>query len=346
MHQTKELNNHFPTMIKESFGQHTSFNTVNSFESVGKDSLIFIQDIAQFNINNPPAAVITSAEVAAQLKNTYDGFIGCVDNVKLALALIKQHYNDYQAADSEWPDIHPSALIHESAQIGENCRIGPNVIIGANCNIANNVIIRANCVIEHNVRIGTNSIVNSLVNIGYDCEIGSQVILKSGAKIGNEGFGFATNDAGEYVRIPHTGTVVIHDNVSIGSNCCIDRGTYGATIINSGVKIDNLCHVAHNVEIGENTLIISQCGIAGSSKVGKRVIMSGQVGVLDHQDIADDAVLVLRAGVTDGIPHSGVWAGTPAQPFKEFVRARAVGKKVEKIQLELKKLKKELADKT
>ncbi|MCL4155554.1 UNVERIFIED_CONTAM: hypothetical protein GTU68_009214, partial [Idotea baltica] len=236
--------------------------------------------------------------------------------------------------------IHDSAVIHEKTKLGLNCRIGANVTIGANCKIGDNVIIRANAVVEHDVTIGSDSIINSLVNIGYSCVLGKRVILQAGCIIGAEGYGFANDDKGNHHRIPHTGNVVLHDDVQIGSNSCIDRGTYGSTIIKNGVKIDNLCHIAHNVEIGENSLLTAQCCIAGSSVIGKRVIMSGQAGVLDHKTIPDDTVLVLRAGVTENLAHGGMWAGTPAKPFKEFVRDTTVTKKVRRLEDEIKQLKK------
>jgi len=229
---------------------------------------------------------------------------------------------------------------HDSVKLGRHCRIGPNVTIGENCTIGDKVIIRANSVIEHGVSIGNGSIINSLANIGYESQIGERVIVQSSCIIGNEGYGFASDKSGQHHRIPHTGNVVLHDDVHIGSGSCVDRATYGSTVIHRGVKIDNLCHIAHNVEIGENSLITAQCSIAGSSIVGKRVIMSGQTGVLDHKTIADDCVFVLRAGVTEDVKESGMWAGTPAQPFKQYVRDLRLGKKILALEKEIKELKK------
>lgn len=345
MHQTKELVSNFSEFVVTTYGDHTEFNDIVAYQVSIAGALIFIQDVNHFSINNSPAVIVTTEPIAEQLKELYSGFIVCVADTKLAQALIKQHYDDYQAQDDEWPDIDVNAVIHDSVQLGRGCRIGPNVTIGSNCQIGDNVIIRANAVIEHEVLIGANTIINSLANIGYGSEIGERVIVQSGVIIGNEGYGFANDQQGAHHRIPHTGNVILHDDVQVGSNSCIDRATYGSTIINRGVKIDNLCHIAHNVEIGENSLLTASCVIAGSSKIGKRVIMSGQTGVLDHKTIPDDTVLVHRAGVIDDIPNGGMWAGHPAKPFKEFVRGLSSNKKISQLQNEITNLKKLLNEK-
>ncbi|MBX2848630.1 MAG: UDP-3-O-(3-hydroxymyristoyl)glucosamine N-acyltransferase [Acidiferrobacterales bacterium] len=340
MHQTKELVTHFSDLVVGTSGEHTSFEKICSFQASQSNSLIFLQDIDHYDAQTPPAVIVTIQSVADKLQNLFNGFVVNVKDAKLAQALIKQYYDDYQSLDAEWADIHSSAIIHETVQLGDQCIVGPNVVIGANSVIGERVIIRANAVIEHDVKIGPDSIINSLVNIGYSCELGKEVIIQSGCIIGNEGYGFASDENGSHHRIPHTGNVVLHDYVHIGSNSCIDRATYGSTIINKGVKLDNHCHIAHNVEIGENTLLTAHCVIAGSSKIGKRVMMSGQTGVLDHKTIADDTVLVHRAGVIEDIPHGGMWAGLPAKPFKEFVRGLSADKKIRKIESDIKELKK------
>jgi len=343
-HQTQELVNLFADLVLATHGIHTEFIQISPFESALKSSLVFIQEAPQLAASTvKPAVIVTTTKTAQELiNNNHSGFIVCVANVKLAQAFIKQHFDDYQSIDNEWPEIHPSANIHQTSKIGVNCHIGPNVTIGANCKIADHVIIRANSVIEHDVTIGRYSIINSLVNIGYASQIGNNTTIQAGVIIGNEGYGFATDQQGQHHRIPHTGNVIIKDNVHIGSNSCIDRGTYEATIIERGVKIDNLCHIAHNVQIGEDSLITAQCVIAGSSIIGKRVMMSGQTGVLDHKTVPNDTVLVHRAGVSESLPKGGMWAGSPAKPFKEFVRNLAIGKKVKKLELEVKNLKESL----
>ena len=345
MHQTKQLISNFSTLIIGTYGEHTTFGQITAYQGPAPDALIFINDFDQFQVEKSPAVIVTTESIAEQIKQHFAGFIISVKDTKLAQALIKQHYDDYQARDDEWADVHDSAVIHPSAQIGKHCRVGPNVVIGADCKIGDNVIIRANAVIEHDVIIGADSIINSLANIGYGSELGQRVIIQSGCIIANEGYGFASDSDGKYHRIPHTGNVILHDDVHIGSNSCIDRATYGSTVLHQGVKIDNLCQIAHNVEVGENSLFISQCGIAGSNTIGKRVILSGQTGTLDHMNIPDDSILVHRAGVIKDIPHGGVWGGLPLRPFKEHMRRMGVDKKVDKLEKEIKQLKKSLTEK-
>ena len=301
------------------------FSDLSPLESYKESSLIFISDEAQFeNLTEPlPAVIVTTPKIAEQLaqihSNNRNLSVVAVQNVRLALALVKQRYDDYDASDSEWSAIHSSAVIHKSTQLGTGVRVGPNSVIGKGVKIGNSTVIRANCVIEHDAQIGENCVIHSLVNIGYECRLGNHVIIRPGATIGNEGFGFAQDAEHRYQRIPHTGIVEIQDDVQIGANCNIDRGTYGKTVVSRGVKLDSLCHIAHNVFIDEDTVFASQSGVAGSTHIGKRVIGSGQTGVLDHRVVCDDATLLHRCGVTEDITEKGLWAGTPPKPFKEYV---------------------------
>ena len=328
MTNTSTLRKDFSNLLTHSYGDDCEFKGTQSFAAATQDHLIFIQ--AADDLNPHAAAVITTEAVAQEIKDSFKGFIGCVADVRLAQALIKQAYDDYESRDPEWPDVHASAIVHDSAQIGKGVRLGPNVVIGRGVILGDHVIVRSNSVIEFDSVIGTGSIINTGVMVGHGSQIGKNVILKSGAVIGNEGFGFAQTKDKAYVRIPHTGNVVLEDDVFVGCNSCIDRGTYGSTIIRRGVKIDNLCHVAHNVVIDEDCLLIAQSGIAGSSKLGKRVIASGQTGILDHKTIADDAVLVHRAGIIEDIPSGGLWGGLPPKPFREHMRRNNLDTLVDK----------------
>jgi len=316
-----------------------NFDSVDSAGSHTSGSLIFASEEAQLPSADAvaPAVIVTTKSLAEKVVAKQQCVI-VVQDVRLAQAIIKQHYADYDPSDSEWPSIHPSAVVHPSAQLGEGVRIGPNSVIGKDVKIGDASQIRANCVIEHGAQIGQSCIINNLVNVGYECTLGNNVILRPGVIIGNEGFGFAHDEARRYHRIPHTGTVEIHDDVQIGANCNVDRGTYGTTVISRGVKIDALCHIAHNCFIGEDTLFVAQCGVAGSSNVGKRVIASGQTGIIDHMNVADDAVLLHRCGVIEDIPTAGKWAGKPARPFKEYVRGLTLQKQIDRLKKQLQKI--------
>jgi len=340
---SNQLVSEFADLILDTQGAHQEFDHAASPELANDNSLVFLQHIK--DMPEQAAVIITSSAVMAELASEpvkSDLFIIVVADVRLAQAKIKQRYDDYQAGDLEWQEVHSSAVIHKSVELAKGCRIGPKTVIGAGCVIGENVVVRAGAVVEHGTIIGADSIINVNVNIGYNTDIGERVTVQAGAVIGSEGYGFAPDGNNHYHRIPHTGRVVIEDDVHIGANSCIDRGTYGATRIARGVKIDNLVHIAHNVDIGEDTLLTAQTVIAGSSKIGKRVIASGQTGVLDHKTVADGAILVQRCGVSEDIPTAGMWAGTPAKPFKEYVRSLAVTKKVAKLEQQLKALKAQL----
>ncbi|MEO0367594.1 MAG: UDP-3-O-(3-hydroxymyristoyl)glucosamine N-acyltransferase [Pseudomonadota bacterium] len=328
MISTQQLLDDFSHLILQSQGEHTVFARTAAYENASDDALIFIQKADQ--LDALPAAIVTTSAVASEISERFDGFVACVEDVRLSQAYIKQAYDDYASEDAEWSRIHETAVVHESATIPDSCRIGPNVVVGKDVVLGDRVIVRANSVIEFGAQIGAGSIINTCVTIGYHSVLGKNVIIKSGCAIGNEGFGFAQTKEKAYVRIPHTGNVLIEDDVFVGCNCCIDRGTYGSTIIRRGVKIDNLCHIAHNVLLEEDCLLVAQTGIAGSSKFGKRVIASGQTGVLDHKTVADDAILVHRTGVMEDIPTGGMWGGLPPKPFREHMKRMKLDEVVER----------------
>ncbi len=312
-----------------------TFSMISALEDFSSESLVFMSNESDLKIiqgqSQLPAIIATHANLTKHVNKMEVATVE-LTNVRLGLAICKQHFDDYQATDSEWPDIHPSAVIHPSAKLGSGVRIGPNTVIGAEVEIADQVQIRANCVIEHGAYIGSQSVLHNLVNIGYSTVIGERVIIRSGAIIGGEGFGFAQDDQNHYHRLPHTGVVHIDNDVQIGSNCNIDRATFGVTSIAHGAKIDALCHIAHNVSVGEHVLLVAQCGVAGSSRIGDRAILSGQTGVLDHKTIAADAVLVHRCGVTSDISESGMWAGIPPKPFKQYVKEVNLSKRVDRLE--------------
>jgi len=323
----------FADLILAQRGDATDFSHTSDPADATAESLVFVG--APPDLPSRAAIVVGTQEVIDVADaNTAKLFLSVAD-VRLAMAHIKQVYNDYDAADSEWPAIHPSAVVHESAQLGYNCRIGPNAVIGARAVLADGVIIRAGAVVEHDARIGEDSVVHANANIGYGCILGKRVIVKANAVIGGEGFGYAKDQENAYHRIPHTGIAVLEDDVRIGSCSCVDRATFGETRVERGVKVDNIVHIAHNCQIGEDSILISQTGIAGSTVLGKRVICSGQTGTLDHKTIADDVVLVHRAAVTDDIPEAGMYGGNPLLPFRDHMQRRRWVKKFKNIEQKL-----------
>jgi UDP-3-O-[3-hydroxymyristoyl] glucosamine N-acyltransferase len=197
-------------------------------------------------------------------------------------------------------------------------------VVGARSRIGAHCRIMAGAVIENDVCIGERTVIHPLVVIGYGCVLGSDVVVESGSVIGSQGFGYAQDAERRSHAIPQTGIVVIADRVRIGANNCIDRATYQVTRIGAGTKFDNLCHVAHNVTIGEDCLLTAMLCVAGSSRIGNRVMTSGQTGIIDHVEICDDVVLVHRAGVVKSIQQPGVHAALPAQPLDDYLKSAAV----------------------
>jgi UDP-3-O-[3-hydroxymyristoyl] glucosamine N-acyltransferase len=227
--------------------------------------------------------------------------------------------------------IHASAQVAESALIGENVSIGANCVIGEAVKLAEGVTIGAACVIEDGCKIGPGSVLHPRVTLCHDVEIGSQVILHPGVVIGSDGFGLVY-DQGSWVKIPHLGSVVIADRVEIGANTTVDRGALDDTVIQQGVKLDNLVQVAHNVVIGENTAIAACVGIAGSAIIGKNCRISGAAVVLGHLSIADGVTITAMSLVTKSIHKSGTYSsGTPLMENRLWHRNNARYKSLDKL---------------
>ena len=212
-------------------------------------------------------------------------------------------------------------FIDESAKLGSGIYLGAFTYVGKNVEIGENCTIYPNVYLGDNVKIGKNTIIHPSVSIYDSCSIGDNCIIHAGVVIGSDGFGFAPDENGAFQKVPQIGNVVIEDNVEIGSNSTIDRATMGSTIIRKGVKIDNLCQLAHNVEVGENTAIAAQVGIAGSAKIGKRVMIGGQAGISGHLHIADDTKIVAQSGVPSTVKKATTLMGSPSFPIDDFKRS-------------------------
>lgn len=239
--------------------------------------------------------------------------------------------------------IDPTAQIDSTAIISSSAIIGKNVVISAGSKIGENSVIHHNSVIMENVTIGDNCLIYPNVTIRENCRLGNNIIIHSNTCIGSDGFGFIPNAKGEYEKIPQIGNVVIEDNVEIGSNVSVDRAALGSTIIKKGTKIDNLVQIAHNVVIGENSIIISQSGIAGSTKIGKNCILAGQVGVVGHIEIADNVTITAQSGVSKSIEKAGKYRGSPAAPLGETLRIESLTRNLPTLVEKIKKLEEKVA---
>jgi UDP-3-O-[3-hydroxymyristoyl] glucosamine N-acyltransferase len=241
-----------------------------------------------------------------------------VDSADIAFAKLLEVYNNIV---NEKKGISKLSSIAESAKLGVNVYVGEFAVIGENVTLGNNVKIYAQVFIGDNTTIDDNSILFSGVKIYSDNKIGKNCILHAGTVVGSDGFRFNQQD-GKNVKVPQIGNVIIEDDVEMGANCTIDRATFGSTIIRSGVKLDNLVHVAHNVEIGENTVIAAATGIAGSTKVGKNCMISGHVSMTGHITIADGTILGGATGVSKSLTKPGqAYLGIPAMEVSKFRRS-------------------------
>ncbi|MDH3948423.1 MAG: UDP-3-O-(3-hydroxymyristoyl)glucosamine N-acyltransferase [Gammaproteobacteria bacterium] len=313
-------------------------------EYCGPGDMVFVEkaELVGTVIAAKPAAVVTSSELAELFNDLAGSAVLISSNVRLAQALLRQAYVDRDMYNTEWPRIHPTAVIHESVKVPADAVIGPGAVLGRKVQIGKRAVVMANTVIEENAHIGEESVIHPNVVIGYNCKIGNRCIIKSGCVIGMEGFGFAQDEKRKSYRIPQLGKVVIEDDVVLGANNTIDRATYDETLIRSGVKTDTLCHIAHNTEIDEDVIIVAQTGIAGSCYIGKRVLISGQAAISDHVKIADDVVLVQRAGVISDIDKPGMYAGHPLQPVRQYFKNSALLTKLTDMKKQINKLEKTL----
>lgn len=240
-----------------------------------------------------------------------------------------------------WSDggIHSTAQIDPSAQIGQNVTIGQNVVIYKNAKIGDNTVLHANCVIGPEAQIGNDCLFYPNVTVYHQVQIHNRVIVHSGAVIGSDGFGFVPMKDGSYRKIPQMGFVIIEEDVEIGANTTIDRATLGATVIKNGTKLDNLIQVAHNVNVGEHTVVAAQVGIAGSVKVGSHCQLGGQVGIAGHLEIANKVNIGAQSGVSKSLTLSGVtYFGTPAKPVKEAFRIEGALRQLPTLAYQLKEL--------
>tara|TARA_B100000497_G_scaffold112061_1_gene132616 strand:+ start:113 stop:1150 length:1038 start_codon:yes stop_codon:yes gene_type:complete len=215
--------------------------------------------------------------------------------------------------------IHPTAVISKEAQVSDQCHIGPLVIIEAGVIVRDNCEIHGNAILSANSKIGESTTIHGGVFIGKGTEIGSFCIIQAGAIIGADGFGFAPQSNASFAKIPQLGNVVIEDHCEIGAATTVDRATLGSTRIGKGVKLDNQIQVAHNVSIGQNTVIAAQTGIAGSTSIGANCMIGGQVGFAGHISVADGVKIAAQSGVTKSIKESNsTWQGTPASPIRDY----------------------------
>lgn len=250
----------------------------------------------------------------------------------------------YQQAKPQKTGIRQNVSIHETASLGENVYVGEFTVIEQGVKTGNNVKIYPQVYIGDGVEIGDNTILYSGVKIYEGCKIGKNCVIHSGTIIGADGFGFAPDADNNYRKIPQIGIVIIEDNVEIGANSCVDRATMGATVIRKGVKLDNLIQIAHNVEVGENTVMAAQTGIAGSTKIGKNNMFAAQVGIIGHLTIGDNVKIGGQSGVINDVKDGEILQGSSAIAHRDYWKSYILFRKLPEMRRELSQLEKEVRE--
>jgi len=278
-----------------------------------KASIVLVNK--DFKLEKPVSATLIRVE------NAYEAFASLLEL--------------YQQAKPQKTGIHSLASVREDAIIGENVYIGDFTVVESKSRIGNNAKIYPQVYVGEGVEIGEGTLIYPGVKIYEGCKIGKNCIIHSGAVIGADGFGFAPQADKSFKKIPQIGIVIIGDNVEIGANTCIDRATMGATLIQKGVKLDNLIQIAHNVEIGENTAIAAQTGIAGSVKIGKNNVFAGQVAIVGHLAIGNDVKIGGQAGVMREVKDGELLQGSPAINYKDFWKSSAIFNKLPELRYQV-----------
>lgn len=262
-----------------------------------------------------------------------------VDNVAQCVLNLLEMYN---ASRPQKRGISKLASIHEGAVIGEDCYVGDFTVVEATAKIGDKVQIYPQCYIGDNVTIGAGTKIYPGVKIYEGCVVGKNCILHAGVVIGADGFGFAPREDGTFAKIPQLGNVIIEDNVELGANTCVDRAKTDSTIIRSGVKLDNLIQVGHNVQIGSNTVMSAQVGIAGTTKIGSNCFVGGQVGFADHITVGNGCKIGSQSGLDKSVPDGEIRFGSPALPGIQYHRSFAVFRQLPEMAQKLRELEKAL----
>ncbi len=262
-----------------------------------------------------------------------------VDDAYASFAKLLDAYNKIK---NDKKGISEKSDISKSATLGEDVYVGAFAIIGDDVKIGKNVKIYPSAIIGDNVTIGDNTIIFADVKIYSDCVVGKECVIHSGTVIGADGFGFAPNAENQYNKVAQIGNVIIEDHVEIGANTCIDRATLGSTKIRKGVKIDNLIQIAHNVEIGENTVIAAQTGIAGSTKIGKNCMIGGQVGFAGHLTIGNGVKIAAQSGLGNDIADNEIVQGSPAFSIGDYKRSYVHFRKLPQLSQQVNELEKKV----
>ena len=309
--------------------------------SIGSISFLSNLKYEHFIYSTDSSAVIVDQQF--QAKKAYKTTLIVVENAYVAFTTLLQEYQKIVAQNKK--GIEQPSFISSTAKVGLEVYIGAFAYIGEHCTIGNNTKIYPNVAIADSCIIGSNCTVYSGAKIYHNTVIGNNCTIHSNAVIGADGFGFAPQADGTFAAIPQLGNVILEDDVSIGANTTVDRATMGSTILRQGVKIDNLVQIAHNVEIGKNTVIAALTGISGSTKLGENCMIGGQVGMAGHITVADKTTVTAQSGITKTVRQSGrIMAGSPAQDSHDNLKSQVLYKNLPKIEQRLRAIEEKFKD--
>ncbi|HTD99306.1 MAG TPA: UDP-3-O-(3-hydroxymyristoyl)glucosamine N-acyltransferase [Mucilaginibacter sp.] len=317
-------------------------NQLAKIEEADAGSLSFLANpkYEQYLYTTDASVVIVNSDLV--LTEPVKATLIRVENAYTAFSVLLEMYNTIKLNKK---GIEQPSFVHSSAQVGEDCYIGAFAYIGPDVKLGNNCRVYPHTYIADNVTIGNNVTLFPGVIVYFDCVIGNNVIIHSNAVIGSDGFGFAPNDDGTYKKISQIGNVILEDEVEVGANTTIDRATMGSTIIRKGAKLDNLIQIAHNVEIGNNTVIAAQTGISGSTKVAENCIIGGQVGLVGHISIAKGSQIQAQSGVSRSLVEEGKkWAGAPAISYLSNQRSQVIVARLPEVEKRILELERALAE--
>ncbi len=310
---------------------------LSKIEEGTKGSLTFLSNSKYQNYIYTTQATITIVNNSFEAEQPIKTTLIKVEDAYQAFSKLLEYYNKVKLMKS---GIEQPSVLSENVVYGTDLYLGSFCYVGKNVTIGNNVKIYPNTFIGDNVTIGDNCLFFAGVRIYSETEIGNNCVIHSGTIIGSDGFGFAPHDDGTYSKIPQIGNVILEDDVEVGSCTTIDRATMGSTIIRKGVKLDNQIQIAHNVEIGENTVIAAQTGVAGSTKIGKNCMIGGQVGVAGHITIGDNVRIQAQSGIGKSLKDGEVVQGSPAFTYGDFSKSYVHFRNLPKIVSEWDALKK------
>jgi len=312
-----------------------SVNTISKIEEGEPGSVSFLANpkYTQFIYSTKASIVIVDKDFHPESPVTTT--LIKVENAYTAFAQLLDFYNK---AKMDKRGVSPRAFVAETAKIGKDVYIGEFAYVGEHVQIGDNTKIYPQAYVDLNSKIGSNTIIYPGVKIYPETEIGNDCVIHAGVVIGGDGFGFAPQEDNHYKKIAQIGNVIIEDDVEIGANTTIDRATLGSTIIRRGVKLDNLIQVAHNVEIGENTVIAAQTGISGSTKIGKNCMIAGQVGIIGHINIGDNVKISAQSGISNSVKDGLILFGSPAFESSKYRKAYVHFRNLEKIVARIDKL--------